>query len=227
MGRELTVAALENLEARNEVLRTFGQHVSPQVVDALLAQGDANRTMTRNVSVMFLDIRGFTTLSEAKHPEQVVALLNDLFGFMIEAVNTHDGFINKFLGDGFMAVFGAPVSTGEDARNAVRAATDILEVLERRIADGSLPALRVGIGIHHGEAVTGSVGSQERKEYTLIGDVVNVASRVEGLNKQYDSQLLVTEAVWLALDSTLHSADVHEDVPLRGRQDTVTIYQLA
>ncbi len=226
-GKRLTLEALRQQDERNSVLRTFGQHVSPQVVDALLRQGDALESSLRHVSVMFLDIRGFTTLSESKRPEEVVDLLNDLFAFMIDEINAHHGIINKFLGDGFMAVFGAPISSGEDARNSVAAARAILVQLERRIQDQRLPPLRVGIGIHHGEAVTGSVGSLERKEYTLIGDVVNVASRVEGLNKQFASQLLVTEAVYDLQHEPPEPVARHQDVQLKGRRDTVTVYQLA
>jgi adenylate cyclase len=223
----LTKEALDHQEARNNVLRTFGQHVSPQVVDALLAQGESTKTMVRHVSVMFLDIRGFTTLSESRPPQEVVTLLNDLFSFMIEEVNRHEGIINKFLGDGFMAVFGAPISSGEDARNSVAAAQAILRRLQERIDAGTLPPIRLGIGIHTGPAVTGSVGSEHRKEYTLIGDVVNVASRVESMCKELNSQLLVTATVWELLPPGTASVQVHQDVAVRGRQETVTVIQLA
>lgn len=226
-GQRLMAEALAQQEARNQVLRTFGQHVSPQVVDALLAQGEATRSAVRHVSVMFLDIRGFTTFSEARPPEEVVALLNDLFAFMIEEVNRHEGIINKFLGDGFMAVFGAPISSGADARNSVAAARAILAQLERRIADGRLPPVRLGIGIHTGPAVTGSVGSEDRKEYTLIGDVVNVASRVEGLSKELGAQLLVTEPVWVQLQGEVEALERHEGVAIRGRSEGQTLYRLA
>lgn len=226
-SRRLTAEALSQQEARNEVLRTFGQHVSPQVVDALLAQGESTRTTVRHVSVMFLDIRGFTSFSESRPPEEVVALLNNLFAFMIEEVNRNEGIINKFLGDGFMAIFGAPISSGTDARNSVAAARDILRRLHEGIAAGTLPPIRIGIGIHTGEAVTGSVGSEHRKEYTLIGDVVNVASRVEGMSKELGAQLLVTREVWALLEPSTEAVAVHEGVTIRGRTETQTLYQLA
>ncbi len=226
-GRHLTAEALRHQDERNSVLRTFGQHVSPQVVDALLRQGDALQSTLRHVSVMFLDIRGFTTMSESRAPGQVVDLLNELFGFMIDEVNTHEGIINKFLGDGFMAVFGAPISSGQDARNAVAAARAILDRLGQEIDRGRLPPLRIGIGVHHGEVVTGSVGSRQRKEYTLVGDVVNVASRVESLNKLFDSQILVTDTVFAQLHDPPDPVAVHSQVPLKGRKDTVTVVQIA
>jgi len=226
MGRRLTRHAVEQEQARAEVLHTFGQHVSPQVVDALLNQGTEMESSERHVSVMFLDIRGFTTLSESRRPAEVVGLLNDLFGFMIDRINAHHGIVNKFLGDGFMAVFGAPLSTGSDAGNAVAAAEAILEALQERISSGRLPPLRVGIGIHCGRAVTGNVGSPQRKEYTLIGDVVNLASRIEGLNKQFDSTLLVSDEVWANLDEGGRLAACHEGVKVKGRKAAVDIYQL-
>ena len=114
-GRRLAHQAVDRERERNEIRRTFGQHVSPQVVDALLNQR-AKESASQDATVMFLDIRGFTTLSESRKPPEVVALLNQLFGFMIERINEHDGIINKFLGDGFMAAFGAPMSTGQDTR---------------------------------------------------------------------------------------------------------------
>lgn len=224
--RGLTVESLEHQASRNSILRTFGQHVSPQVVDALLAQGESVQSSVRHVSVLFLDIRGFTTLSETRPPEQVVALLNDLFGFMIEEINRHEGIINKFLGDGFMAVFGAPISSGEDARNSVAAARAILARLDAGIQAGRLPPLRIGIGIHAGPAVTGSVGSEDRKEYTLIGDVVNVASRVEGMTKELGCALLVTDVVWAAQPAGARAQRVHEGVVLRGRQEAMALVEL-
>lgn len=224
--RALTVESLQHQAARNTILRTFGQHVSPQVVDALLAQGESVQSTVRHVSVLFLDIRGFTTLSETRPPEQVVALLNELFGFMIEEINRHHGIINKFLGDGFMAVFGAPISSGEDARNSVAAARAILMRLDEGIKAGRLPALRVGIGIHAGPAVTGSVGSEDRKEYTLIGDVVNVAARVEGMTKDFGCSLLVTDVVWAAQPAGARSVRVHDGVTLRGRQEVMALVEL-
>jgi len=140
-------------------------------------------------------------------------------------VNAHHGIINKFLGDGFMACFGAPLSDGRDTQNAVRAALEIARAVERMSADGTIPPTRIGIGLHAGTAVTGSVGSDERREYTLIGDTVNVASRVEQLTKQYGVVLLVTEAVWHVVKDE-YQARPFETVAVRGREAPVAVYAL-
>jgi len=213
-------------EERARIARTFGQHVSPQVVERLLAQGTRPASEMRFVCVMFLDIRGFTTLSEGRDPAEVVALLNRLFSFMIDITNDEHGIINKFLGDGFMAVYGAPVSDGGECRNAVRAARRILAALDAENTRSGV-VVRVGIGLHAGEAITGEVGSAERKEYTVIGDVVNVASRVEGLNKELGSRALITEAVRRALDPEEQGLPDRGEVPVKGRAEPVRVYQLA
>ena len=226
IGRRLTNGMLEAQRSQHEILETFGRHVSPQVAQRLLERGTGSDTELRDVSVLFLDIRGFTTRSESHSPEEVVELLNDLFSFMVDEIDRHQGIVNKFLGDGFMAIFGAPFSGGQDAANALTAAMGICDQLEARVASQELPPLGIGIGIHAGHAIAGNIGSSRRKEYTLIGDVVNVASRVESLNKEFDTTLLVTDAVWSHLEEPRPEAVVHRDVEIRGRTERMTIYQL-
>jgi len=147
---------------------------------------------------------------------------------MIEIVNRNHGIINKFLGDGFMAVFGAPISDGHNCLNAVQAAKEILMRLKIEIAQGNVPPTRVGIGLHSGDAVMGSIGSALRREYTVIGDVVNLASRIEKLNKEFDSELLISEEVKHdALSDNLSEAISMGHVQVRGREEPIQIYQLA
>jgi adenylate cyclase len=226
MGRRLTDAMLDAQRSEHEVLETFGRHVSPQVAKRLMERGTGSETELRDVSVLFLDIRGFTTLSEARSPKEVVALLNDLFSFMVDEIDRHQGIVNKFLGDGFMAVFGAPFSAGQDASNALAAAMGICDRLEVLIAGDELPPLRIGIGIHAGHAIAGNIGSSRRKEYTLIGDVVNVAARIESLNKRFESAVLVSASVWSRLEEPIPEAIVHPEVEIRGRAERLTLYQL-
>ncbi|MFC1851417.1 adenylate/guanylate cyclase domain-containing protein [candidate division CSSED10-310 bacterium] len=218
---------LSSIEERNQIYNIFGQHVSPAVVDKLLQQKTELLSETRCVSVMFLDIRNFSKFSEDKKPTEVVDYLNYLFDFMIDIINDHQGIINKFLGDGFMAVFGAPLSDGEDNRHAVEASQHIITRVSQEVHSGNIPATRIGIGIHAGEVVTGNIGSTLRKEYTVIGDVVNVAARIEQLNKKFDSQILISEDVTEGLqESKSHPMKSLGEVNVRGRSSAVHIYQL-
>jgi adenylate cyclase len=222
--------AARSAEERARAVSIFGQHVSPQVAERLLGQAVELGPEVREVCVMFLDVRGFTRFADGRSPAEVMDYLNALFGPLIDVVNAHHGIINKFLGDGFMAVFGAPVADGQSSRNAVRAAVAVVRRVGELAAVGSVPPTEVGIGLHAGRAVTGNVGSAARKEYTVIGDVVNLASRVEQLNKQFDSRVLVTGAVWSALDA----AEVAGLTPtplgpvaVRGQDAAVELYRLA
>jgi adenylate cyclase len=221
------VRSFQTVEEKNQVINIFGQHLSPIVVDKLIQQKGELRNETRFVCVMFLDIRDFTSFAESKASGEIVHFLNVLFDFMINIINKNGGSINKFLGDGFMALFGAPISTGADCRNAVDSALQILARLNKEIADGRIFETKVGIGIHAGMVVTGHVGSSQRKEYTIIGDVVNLASRIEKLNKTYNSQLLVSDVVWEAIkDSEYNVTDIGL-IDILGHAGAIRLYKLA
>lgn len=220
------VKSLRSMDDKNQILRVFGQHVSPAVVNRLLDQRRDLGSETRYVCIMFLDIRNFTSYSENRPPEDVVNYLNTLFDFMIDIVNCNHGIINKFLGDGFMAVFGAPISNGNDCQNAVTASLEIIERIKQEIAVGNIPPTRIGVGLHCGAAVTGTVGSNLRQEYTVIGDVVNLASRIEQLNKEFRSQVLISEAVWDAVDKNIKDVAELGKIQVKGRETPVSIYKL-
>jgi len=215
------------VEDRNRISRTFGEYVSPEVMTTLLDLKPDLRSESKNVCVMFLDIRNFTGFAEKRTPEEVVRYLESLFEFMIEIVNRHHGIINKFLGDGFMAVFGAPLSDGKDCANALEAAQEILNRVQHEVQAGTILPTTVGIGLHAGEAVTGSIGSALRREYTVIGDVVNLAARIEKLNKEFDSQLLISEIVWESLSEGRGNAVPMGQVQVRGREQAIQVYQVA
>jgi adenylate cyclase len=225
--RRRVLSSLEMAEERNRISRTFGEYVSPAVMQTLMTLKPDLRSESKNVCVMFLDIRDFTGFAEKRRPEEVVQYLESLFEFMIEIVNRHNGIINKFLGDGFMAVFGAPLSDGRDATNAVEAAREILARVNEETERGAILPTRVGIGLHAGEAVTGSIGSALRREYTVIGDVVNLAARIEKLNKEFGSQLLMSEMVWEELHDGGPDAVPIGNVQVRGREEPIQIYQIA
>jgi adenylate cyclase len=156
-----------------------------------------------------------------------MAYLNTPFDFMIDVVNEHQGFVNKFLGDGFMAVFGAPIDDAERCAHAVGASLEIIECLDQLNAAGMIHPTRVGIGLHTGEAVTGNVGSAERKEYTIIGDIVNVASRLEQATKEFQVRLLISEAVRRSLDATMSGLEDLGPVALKGQANPARIFKVA
>ena len=219
---------METLDQRDRAISIFGQHVSPQVAELLLKQPVDYTGQERNVCVMFLDVRDFSRLSSERSAPEVVEFLNKLFGPMIPIINRYSGVVNKFLGDGFMAVFGAPIEDGQQCQHAIQAALEILREVERLNQDGSIPATRVGIGLHFGQAVTGNVGTSDRKEYTIIGDVVNLASRIEQANKPLASQLLISEAVANATraDGDLTATDMGL-VELKGQPHPIRLFRLA
>ena len=225
--RRQVEAAVRNVRERDRAVRIFGQYVAPQVADKLLHQSVGLGGEVRNVCVMFLDIRNFSSYAAEVTPETLMAYLNTLFVFMVEIVNQHQGIVNKFLGDGFMAVFGAPIDDAECCDHAVDASMEILERLGRLNAAGKIHPTRVGIGLHMGEAVTGNVGSDERKEYTIIGDVVNVASRLEQATKDFNARLLISEAVRRSLDSSRANLEDLGLVPLKGQPQPARIFKVA
>ena len=220
------VRSMRAAEERRQIVQMFGQHVSPAVVDQLLANPADQHSRLREVCILVLDIRNFTGFSEAAAPDDTVALLNRLWGFSVDIVNRHQGIVNKFLGDGFMAVFGAPVSIGNSCQSALNAAREILAEVERASDAGEMPLTRVGIGIHAGEALVGNIGSLERREYTVIGDVVNVAFRIEQLNKEFGSKLLISEQVQQATGAAAPT-ELPASLQVRGRQTAVQVYKLA
>ena len=225
--RRYFAAALRSVHERNRVVNTFGQHVSPAVVDQLLSQDVDLESELRDVCVMFVDIQAFTTFSENRRPEEVVTYLNDLFSAMIELVNRHHGIVNKFLGDGFMAIFGAPIADERAAQHGVDAALAILAEVEAMSTRGTIAPTKLRIGLHAGEVVTGTVGSAARKEYTIIGDVVNLASRLEQLNKEYGTSLLASDSVVGGMDPEAMQASPIGPVNIRGRTHAVEVYALA
>ena len=211
--------------ARDRVTSLFGQHVSPQVVERLLREGTSTESDVRQVAVMFVDFRSFTAGARSRSPQDVVERLDGAFAVLVEILDRHGGIVNKFLGDGFLALFGAPLEAEDPAHRAVAAAREMLAAMERINRDSSWP-LRIGIGVHFGEVVAGNIGSPRRKEYTVIGDTVNFAARLEALNKDFNSQLLISSSVHDVLGEDGRDAVSLGEVPIRGYDKPMTVWQL-
>ncbi|MBR0715200.1 adenylate/guanylate cyclase domain-containing protein [Bradyrhizobium liaoningense] len=223
--RRQFAASIAAATARDRVTNLFGQHVSPQVVERLMTEGTSAGGDVRRVAVMFVDFRGFTAGAQTRSPQEVVDRLDGAFAVLVDILDRQGGIVNKFLGDGFLALFGAPLAASDAAHRAVAAGREMLSAMEHINAESSWP-LRIGIGIHFGEVVAGNIGSPRRKEYTVIGDTVNFASRLEALNKEFGSQLLISSAVREALGDDGNDAVALGEVEVRGYEQPVAVYQL-
>lgn len=218
-------ASIAAAAARDRVTNLFGQHVSPEVVERLMLAGADRPSDSRHVAVMFVDFRSFTAGARVRTPQQVVDRLDGAFAVLVGILDRHGGIVNKFLGDGLLALFGAPIETPNAAREAVAAAREILAAMEE-VNQASEWPLRIGIGIHFGEVIAGNIGSPRRKEYTVIGDTVNFAARLESLNKEFNSQLLISSAVREALGDLAGDAVSLGQVPIKGYEQPMAVWRL-
>ena len=216
---------LREKKSREQAIQMFSRFVNPHVVQELVAHGGLSRGgESRQVSVLFSDIRGFTTLCENRTPQQVVDMLNRYFTLQVEVVFRHGGSLDKFIGDCIMAFWGAPLDDSQHALNAVKAAMEMAEVLQRFKQElGEQDAdFDVGIGIHSGPAVVGLIGSDQRREYTAIGDTVNLASRIEGLTKGVSRILISRETMLLCGDALDFNA--LGSYKVKGREQEVELF---
>jgi len=218
-------ASIQAATARDRVTNLFGQHVSPQVVERLMVEGASTASDIRRVAVMFVDFRSFTAGARSRSPQEVVDRLDGAFAVLVEILDRHGGIVNKFLGDGFLALFGAPFEAADAAHRAVAAAREMLVAMDG-INEATSWLLRIGIGIHFGEVVAGNIGSPRRKEYTVIGDTVNFAARLESLNKEFNSQLLISAVVREALGNDANDAVSLGQVAVKGYDRPMPVWQL-
>lgn len=218
------VAAFE----RERVRGLFGVYMSEEVVEHILAGGVREGGERRCVTICFTDVRDFTRLSESRPPEEILRLLNLYFDRMCTIVARHGGVVNKFLGDGMLVVFGAPEAMTDDAPRALAAAEEMLVEAQRMSDAGEFPLLRIGIGLHRGETVLGNVGGAQRQEYTVIGDTVNTASRVQDLTKPLGHPLLLTREIADALADALAGRALEPlgEHLVKGRARPLTLFTL-
>jgi adenylate cyclase len=218
----------EGLRERDKLRTTFGKYMTESVLEHLMTGKIALGGETLRVTILFSDIRSFTTISETMEAHALVALLNEYFTEMVSIVMKNNGAVDKYIGDAIMAVFGAPVPHERDAENAVRAAVEMRASLarlnERLVARGAQP-LRTGIGIHTGDVVAGNIGSEQRMEYTVIGDPVNLASRLESNTKDLKVDVLISEATYSLVKDIIDARPVKE-ITVKGRAEPVMTYEV-
>ncbi len=219
---------IKSREQEKRVRQVFQKYVPADVVRRALEMDSTKRLSTKQVcTVLFSDIRGFTSMSERMEPEAVVSFLNDYLQRMVDIVFDEGGIVDKFIGDAVMAVFGAPFPKPDDAVRAVRAGHRMLEELDRFNADQAAIGgvnIRIGIGIHTGPVIAGNIGSDKKMEYTVIGDTVNIASRVESLCKEHKTEFLITQACY---DATRRRIAVRPigPVSVKGKEISLMIYE--
>lgn len=216
----------KGLVERERLRDAFGRYVAPELADQVMKHGVSMGGTLVRATVVFIDIRGFTSMSEQMEPAVVVSLLNRYFAAVGPPFRDHGGFINKFGGDSLLAVFGAPVPTEDHEVCAVRAVLAVREALvgfnAREQAEGRA-ALRIGIGVHAGEMIAGSVGSPDRMEYTVIGDVVNVAARLQALTKDLGVDVLVSRAVYEKTNQFVPMIAL-APTSVRGKSEPLEVY---
>lgn len=220
-----------SLKEKELMYDTFGKVVTPEIRNWLL-QGNTNLGgETVCATILFCDIRGFTTLSEQINPKQVVSLLNKYFSHMEQCIVKHNGIINKYIGDAIMAIFGVPLANENQALDAYKCCLDMrktLAELNKELKAENLPQLNFGIGLHTGNVLAGNIGSTSRMEYTVIGDTVNVASRIESLCKEYNCDLLISETTVESIvtcGGSLPQLESMGETQIRGRKTTISIYK--
>jgi adenylate cyclase len=227
-ARELARQVGRTSAAQSRVIQLFGKYVAPEVARGVIDANGEARAEQLEVTVLFTDLRNFTALSEKLSPGAVLEVLNAHYQAIVPAVHAHGGTVNKFIGDAIMATFGAPLRQGDHAERAVRAAIQMLETMEAlnaRLRERQLPELEMGIGVATGPVVVGTLGATQRVEYAVIGDTVNTASRLEGLNKELGTRLLLSPGTRDAVAAVLPTRGLGE-VPVKGKARPVPVFTI-
>jgi len=221
-------AMVAGLREKERIAGTFGRHVGREIAEQLLRNEEELQGVERIVSVLFADLRGFTTRCESLAPVEAVKLLNLYHEHMTVIIEEHGGMVNQLIGDGIMALFGATGPSDGHATEAIaagRAMVRGLTELNAKLATQGFDPVKVGVGIHTGPAVVGTIGSPRRMEYTAIGDTVNTASRIESLTKELGHPLLVSDSTWQAADPKPEGKRL-DPVPIRGRSAEMVFYSI-
>jgi len=217
-------AAFDTQQAKNELELLFGQHVSKEVSKALIEEKGATKKL--EATVMFLDIRNFTGFADSHTADEVVNYQNKFFGPVIDIINQHQGVVLQILGDGLMACYGTPVQNILHADMAFQASIQILKHTREASSLGHIHPTTVGIGLHSGEMIAGNIGNEHRKQFSISGTPVIVASRIEQLNKKYNSEFLISGEVFLRITPGKTPIDYLGEEILKGIEKPVKIYQV-
>jgi adenylate cyclase len=219
-------ASLEKKRLRDQQKELVRRFATREVAADLDAQGFALGGRRVTATTLFCDIRGFTSMAEKLQPEQTIELLNTYYTLMFDAISAQGGVVNQMVGDGLMAIFGAPLAITDPAASAVRAGLEMLELIELLNRErAGLPALRIGVGIATGEVIAGYTGTQDRATYTCVGDTVNLAARLESHTKQAGCALLIDGATRAALGPAV-SARPLGAVAIKGKAEPVEVFAL-
>ncbi len=218
----------ERIQREAVVLSNFQRYFAPDLAEQIASQVEEVQLggAKRPVVVFFSDIRGFTSMSENMTPDQIATLLTEYFTEMVEVVFEHGGTLDKFMGDAIMALWGAPITHGDDADRAMRAAIqqqETLATLNAKWAEDGRPQVGIGIGINFGEVFAGNIGSDRRLEYTVIGDAVNTASRL--CSKAEVGEILISEPFYQALKNP-PEVEALEPLELKGKAQAVPVYRV-
>jgi len=224
-----TLLMIEDVSNEKRMKSTMARYMDPGIAERLLAGGDdALGGRSVPATVLFSDIRGFTTISEDLGAHGTVSLLNEYFTLMVECIQRQGGMLDKFIGDAIMAVFGLPLSHGDDEDRAVQAAIAMIEALRRwnleRVGEGKR-RVDIGIGLHTDTVVSGNIGSPKRMDYTVIGDGVNLASRLEGACKEYHARILISETTQGRLKGIYRSREV-DRIVVKGKSEPVGVFEI-
>lgn len=204
----------------------FGQQVSKEVAVQMMDSEQDIESKPYDVTIMFLDIRDFTLFADTKAPSEIAKFQNIVFSNLIDIVQSKNGVVLQLLGDGIMAVFGAPIESAKHHDYAYQASLDILDCIQSLIQSKQIPEIKIGIGLNSGTIIAGNLGNDSRKSYSLTGKNVIIAARIESLNKQFNSQFLISESVFSNLSHNKDNIASLGSVNLKGIENPVTIYQV-
>ncbi len=228
--RKLIIDVLYESKEKESLNKLFSQFVNDQVREKIVLHKKKHLSEKKNVAILFCDIRNFTSFSEKTDSEEVIRKLNSYYEEMVNVVTNNDGIVDKFIGDAFLAVFGGVIPLENPSLQAHLTILEIqsaLQKLNMQWKDEGKEIFQIGIGLHYGEVVEGTLGSKDWKQYTVIGDVVNTASRIEGLTKTFKTQVLISDTIYKALPIDIQNTYKIEDtIVLKGRSHETTIYSL-